>query len=93
MKNNLQPRSGRARSSARAGNLPAASFSDRRANVESGMATVIFVALMAIMLLLVLAEASAVVHLSREEKLLETNQMKRLAATQTNNLPATVIRP
>jgi len=57
------------------------------------MATVIFVALMAIMLLLVLAEASAVVHLSREEKLLETNQMKRLAATQTNNLPATVIRP
>lgn len=52
----------------------------RRAGAEHGMATVIFIALLAIMMVLVLVESSAVIRLHREIKLLEQQQMKRLNA-------------
>ena len=45
---------------------------------EDGMATVIFIALLAIMMILVTAESRALVHLHREVKLLEQQQIKRL---------------
>jgi hypothetical protein len=51
---------------------------------ESGMATLIFIVLLAIMLVLVMAESSALFHLHREVKFLEQQQIKRLDASQTN---------
>jgi hypothetical protein len=45
---------------------------------EGGMITVIFIALMAIMLILVMAESRALIQLHRELKLLEQQQLKRL---------------
>ena len=51
---------------------------------ESGMATVIFIALLAIMLILVTAESSALFRLHREVKLIEQQQIKRLNLSQTN---------
>jgi hypothetical protein len=53
---------------------------------ESGMATLICVVLLAIMLILVTAESSALFHLHREVKLLEQQQIKRLNASQTNSI-------
>jgi hypothetical protein len=58
---------------------------------ERGMATVIFIALLAIMLILVAAEGRALFHLHREVKFLEQQQIKRLNASQTNS--ATIIKP
>jgi hypothetical protein len=52
--------------------------------LESGMVTVIFIALLAIMMILVMVEASSVIRLHREVKLLEQQQIKRLNAPQTN---------
>jgi len=49
---------------------------------ESGMATVIFIALLAIML--ITAESSALFRLHREVKLIEQQQIKRLNLSQTN---------
>ena len=51
---------------------------------EDGMATFVFIALLAIMLMLVTAESSALFQLHREVKLLEQQQIKRLNASQTN---------
>ena len=51
---------------------------------ENGMATVIFIALLAIMLILVTAESSALFRLHREVKLIEQQQIKRLNLSQTN---------
>ncbi len=48
------------------------------------MATVLFIALLAIMMILVTAEARALIHLRREVKLLEQQQIKRLNAMPTN---------
>ena len=56
---------------------------------ERGMATIIFIALLAIMLVLVMAESSALFHLHREMQLLEQQQIKRLNASQTNSVAAT----
>jgi hypothetical protein len=51
---------------------------------EGGMATVIFIALLAIMMILVMAESRALFHLHREVKLLEQKQIKRLNNPPTN---------
>ncbi len=53
---------------------------------EDGMATFVFIALLAIMLVLVTAESSALFHLRREMKLLEQKQTQRLDASQTNSI-------
>ena len=57
---------------------------------EGGMATVIFIALLAIMLMLVTAETSALIRLHREVKLLEQHQIKRLNGPQTNSVTTTI---
>jgi len=51
---------------------------------ESGMVTVIAIALLAIMMILILTESSAVIRLHREMKWTEQQQIKRLNATPTN---------
>jgi hypothetical protein len=56
---------------------------------EGGMATVIFIALLAIMMILVTAEGSALFHLHREVKFLERQQTKRLDASQANSAAIT----
>jgi hypothetical protein len=53
---------------------------------EDGMATFILIALLAIMVVLVMAESRALFHLHREVKLLEQKQIKRLDASQTNSI-------
>jgi hypothetical protein len=55
---------------------------------ECGMATFLFIALLAIMMILVTAESRALFHLHREVKLLEQKQIKRLDLSQTNALSA-----
>jgi hypothetical protein len=59
-------------------------------NSERGMATVIFIALLAIMLVLVTAESRALFRLHREVKLLEQQQIKRLNGPQTNIVATTI---
>jgi hypothetical protein len=56
---------------------------------ESGIASVIVFALLAIMVLLVTAETSALIRLHREVKLVEQRQLQRLNGPQTNLNPAT----
>ena len=51
---------------------------------ERGFATVIFIMLLSIMLILVTAESGALFHLHREVKFLEQQQIKRLNLSQTN---------
>ena len=51
---------------------------------ESGMVTVIAIALLAIMMILILTESSAVIRLHREMKWTEQQQIKGLNATPTN---------
>jgi hypothetical protein len=63
----------------------------RRQN-EAGMATVVFIALLAIMMILVTAESRALFHLHREVKFLEQQQIKRLDHSTTNAV-ATPIAP
>ena len=53
------------------------------------MATVIFIALLAIMLILVMAESRALIQLRREVKFLQKQQIKRLNLSQTNLMAAT----
>lgn len=54
------------------------------------MATVIFIALLAIMMILVMAESRALFHLHREVKLLEQKQIKRLNTAPTNAVATTI---
>ncbi len=56
---------------------------------ERGMATVIFIALLAIMMILVTAESRSLFSLHREVKLLEHQQIKRLYNLQTNSVAVT----
>ena len=57
---------------------------------ENGMATVVFIALLLIMMILVTAESRALIQLHREVKLLEQQQIKRLDGSSTNAItPAT----
>jgi hypothetical protein len=53
---------------------------------ERGMATVVFIALLAIMMIFVTAESRALLNLHREVKFLEQQQIKRLNHSQTNPL-------
>jgi hypothetical protein len=53
---------------------------------ESGMATILFIALLAIMMILVTAETRALIHLRHEVKFLEQQQIKRL-----NHPPASAV--
>jgi hypothetical protein len=55
---------------------------------ERGMATFVCIALLAVMLVLVMAESTALFHLHREMKLLEQKQIQRLDASQTNSIAA-----
>lgn len=56
---------------------------------EGGMATVIFIALLAIMMILVTVESRALYQLHREVKLLEQQQIKRLNGSPTNAVSPT----
>ena len=51
---------------------------------ENGMATLIFITLLAVMMILVTAETRALFHLHREIKYLEQKQINRLNITSTN---------
>ncbi|MGC9940997.1 MAG: hypothetical protein ABSE48_04135 [Verrucomicrobiota bacterium] len=55
-----------------------------RKHGENGMATLIFITLLAIMMILVTAEARALNHLHREVKYLEQQQIKRHNNTTGN---------
>jgi hypothetical protein len=59
---------------------------------ESGIITVVFIALLAIMMILVMAESRALIQLRRETKLLEQQQIKRFNAVQTNAPPAAALQ-
>jgi hypothetical protein len=61
---------------------------NRRRPATRGMATIIFIMLMAIMMILVTAEMRALIHLRQEVKLLEKQQTQRLNAPPTH--PAAV---
>jgi hypothetical protein len=50
---------------------------------EDGMVTVIFIALLAIMMILLTANSRALLHLRREVKFLEQQQIKRLDVANT----------
>jgi hypothetical protein len=54
---------------------------------ESGMVTALFIALLAIMMVLIMVESSAVIRLHREVKMLEQQQLKRLNAPPANPVP------
>jgi integral membrane sensor domain MASE1 len=56
---------------------------------ERGMATVVFIALLAIMVILITANGKALFRLHREIKLVEQQQVKRLNASQTNSVAVT----
>ncbi len=60
---------------------------------EAGLTTFMFIILLAIMVLLAGAESMALGHLHREVKLLEKQQIKRLAMPQTNSIPARAAEP
>ena len=53
---------------------------------EGGMATIIFIVLVTIMVILMTANIRALIHLHRETQLLERQQIKRLAAPTTNSV-------
>ena len=60
---------------------------------EGGLATMIFIILLAIMMILVMAESRALFHLHRETKFLEQQQIKRLNGSPTNAAPARATQP
>ena len=53
---------------------------------ENGMATVIFIALLAIMMMLVTANVRTLLRLHTMEKFVEQKQIQRLDASQTNTV-------
>ena len=57
------------------------------------MATIMFITLLAIMMLLAAANAMALIRLHREVKFVEQQQIKRLSAPQTNSAPAALTIP
>lgn len=54
---------------------------------EQGMVTVIFIALLAIMMILLMVENSSIIRLHREVKLLEQRQARQISAIPTNAIP------
>jgi hypothetical protein len=59
-------------------------FNLSRRHRQSGSAVLVFIALLAIMLMLITANSSTLLHLHRELKLLDQRQVERLNASQTN---------
>lgn len=55
---------------------------------EDGMATMMFITLLTIMTLLAIANGMALIHLHREVKWVEQQQIKRLNGPPTNSVPA-----
>ena len=53
---------------------------------QSGMATLVFVVLLAIMMILVTAEARSLIRLRQETHFLQQQQIKRLNMTTTNTI-------
>lgn len=53
---------------------------------EDALATIVFISLLAIMLLLATAGGMALIHLHDEVKFLEQQQIKRLNGSQTNTV-------
>jgi hypothetical protein len=51
------------------------------------MVTVIFIALLAIMMILLMVENSSIIRLHREVKLLEQRQTRQISAIPTNAIP------
>ena len=49
-------------------------------STQQGMATMVFIVLLAVMMTLIMAESRALYHLHRETKFLEQQQIKRLNA-------------
>jgi hypothetical protein len=66
---------------------------NRFARRENGMATIFFIALLAIMIMLVAANLRALAHLHREVKLLEQQQVQRLNSAENNSVSVTVVPP
>lgn len=66
-----------------------------RSRNEAGLATMMFIILLAIMVLLAAAESRALIHLHLEVRLLEQQQVKRWTGLQTNSVPAemTISKP
>ncbi|HEX9046973.1 MAG TPA: hypothetical protein VF988_08085 [Verrucomicrobiae bacterium] len=60
-----------------------------RVHNENGMATVVCIALLAIMMILVTVESSALIRLHREVKLMEQQQIKRFNGAPANPVVAT----
>ena len=60
---------------------------------EHGMVTAIFIALLAIMMILVAAETRSLFGLHREVKLIEQQQIKRFNATATNAIETAKSEP
>jgi hypothetical protein len=60
---------------------------------EEGLATVFFIALLAILAMVILANSMALIHLHDEVKLLEQQQIKRLNGTQANSAPLSASNP
>ena len=63
------------------------SYQNKRRS-ESGLISVVFLVLMAIMVILVAANSRSLAHLHRETKLLERQQIQRLAEVGTNGVAA-----
>lgn len=55
---------------------------------EDGLATIVFITLLAIMVTLVAANSMALGRLHKEVRFLEQQQVKRLNGSQTNSAPA-----
>jgi hypothetical protein len=67
-------------------------FNRSRHHRQRGSAVLIFITLLAIMLMLITANSSTLLHLHRELKLLDRRQVERLNASQTNTT-TTAISP
>jgi hypothetical protein len=60
---------------------------------ERGSISMVFIGLLAIMMILVTAESRALIHLRREVKFIEQQQIKRLAVPQTNAVTTVISEP
>ena len=68
-------------------------FNLARRHRQSGSAVLIFITLLAIMLMLITANSSALLQLHRELKLLDQRQVERLNASQTNATDRATLPP
>ena len=78
-------------------NIPSHHFNRRPRGArrdEGGMATIVFIALLAIMMILVTAESRALFQLRHEVRFIQQQQIKRLNNQPTNNVaPPTTASP